>query len=171
MSIEQKQICYSPYPPTDYSVRGGKYWAGYGARTPVNSDLAVWNLLWLSEPSVDSLLVWHPDDVMSAPLDSPILQAAIRTADENFGTQPVRQSVTSLLPSRFWQQLAAAPKLARALSLHKLLGAEWFRRVEARAAAYRGVLEHNGKVLQVNFSRPVTRLSDGPKLNAAVVEL
>ena len=168
--MNNKEFCYSPHPASKYCVQGGDYCGGYGVRSVVRNDLAVWNLLWLSDPTVDRLLTWHPDDVMNAPLDSPILQASIRTADENLGAQPVRRLVTTLLPSKFVLALKADIKLARALSLYKMLGTEWMERVESRALDYRGVLESNGRVVQVNFGRsPATALFEGTTLTAEVL--
>lgn len=96
----------------------------------------------------------------------------METADQVLGAHTVRTLVTYLLPVKFCERLRLDPKLIKTLNLHKLLGAAWLPAMERRAADYRGVLESNGRVVQVNFSkRPATNLQVGPKLNAAILTL
>ncbi len=158
-AIEQKEICYSPWPPTDYAVSNGEIKSGYGARAQLTGDLAIWNLLWISGAEVDDMLTWPPEHVMHAPLCTPLSRACMETAEQLLGTEPIRKLVTPLPPVHLGAPRKKKKRLTKPLSLHKLLGAEWFRRVEKRAAEYRGTVASNGKVLQVSFARRPRKLS------------
>jgi hypothetical protein len=159
---------YSPRPVGDYAVQGRSGKLGYGMRECVAGDLAVWNLLWLSDPLVDLLLTWPPELADSAPLDSPLLQACIATAGESLGSAAMRDLVTELLPGAFAMRVTSEAKAARKLSLYKLLGVRWLRGLEVRAAIYRSRLESDGTVLHLH---PATNLDAGPKLGAVALGL
>lgn len=154
---------YSPYPPVDYSrkdAEGVRF--GIGAEMQSLNRRALWNLYWLSDPNVDSLLA---DDVTwsAAPaVDYELLEACGGSLNQRIADETVGSLVMSL-PAREFVRTVHMNDHAH-LKPFALRGAAWLHTISQRAAGMiRGRAMVIDGVVWANFGRKESKTkSAGP---------
>lgn len=169
-------IRYSPHPPEMYSRADtdGRY--GIGLEFAGGQFQEWWNLYWLSEPSVDALLLSLDEWIAAKPCHPEMPAATAEALNQKLGGVPLSTLLT--LPAHiFAQRLKASPH--KHLKPYKLAGDAWVGWVLERAAlaqpvedeqaaaakiaAPRRTVIREGNVLRVNFaiSDMLRRKSEG----------
>lgn len=123
---------YSPHPPAAYvrEDKDGKF--GIGLEFVDERFAEWWNLYWLSEPSVDALLLPLDEWVASKPLHPELPTVTADALYQQLGGVPL-QVLLSRPADVFVQRLRASPHTH--LAPYKLLGAAWVDTVVARGLA------------------------------------
>lgn len=139
MISTEEGICYSPYPRSAYMREtDGVPW-GITSFFDRPEDLQMWNIMWLSLPSLDDYLAEPPDranwDAISKGLDTFLMGMLLRALydDEDrgdFGDPPIREML-KLPPLEFMRQLRKRPY--RTLSAYIEYGEVWMNTMQKRA--------------------------------------
>lgn len=150
---------YSPEPRQAYAKLYNGHLIGLGTHTEVQRDHAVWNLLWLSDPTLDQLLAWPDEKIGAMPLSSPWLAPCIATVGQKLAENSVGVLLRSLSAPSFVERVKEEEH--GHLEVVKRGGAAWLRIAEQRSRGAREMERAVGNVRFIDFRK------DGKKSMAA----
>lgn len=148
---------YSPESPQAYAKLYNGHLIGLGTHGAVRRDHAVWNLLWLSDPSLDNILTWPDDKVGSMPLLSPWLEPCVATVAQRLGENSVGVLLRSLSAPAFVDRVAQHEHSH--LEVVRRGGVNWLRVAKLRSKIAREMERIEGNVCFIDFrqnKKPVT---------------
>jgi hypothetical protein len=157
---------YSPEPRQAYAKLYNGHLIGLGMQREVQQDYALWNLLWLSDPSLDKLLTWPDDKIEAMPLSSPWLATCVATVGQKLGENPVSVLLRSLSAPTFVERVKNAEHAH--FEVVKRGGAAWLRIAELRSRGAREMERVVGNVQFVDFRKEGKR-PPAADINSAVI--
>lgn len=149
---------WSPEPKEAYTVLYDGHHVGIGMNPAVDLP-GVWNILWLSAPSLDTLLNWQgepgefPTDLKGLPgVVGMSFQLFNESSLETIGALALRTT-----PRQFIAALGGLPEQQRSeLIMLRLYGPGWWQIIEERARSWTAGGQR-GKVLSADFSKKQQR--------------
>lgn len=146
---------WSPHPRESYAVDVDGTRAGLGLH-PAFEDVGIWNLFWLSSPSIDQLITWdkEPDTV---PVYVPSIAYAIGTGEQYLGGQLIKELTKQLTAAEFLRFVENSD-YSKLIMSRMISPTEWF-----------GIM--NGKVdaLHVIELEAIKLKNTRPRLKAVVL--
>jgi len=142
---------YSPEPRRAYAKLYNGHLIGLGTQREVQQDHAVWNLLWLSDPTLDKLLAWPDEKIGAMPLSSPWLASCIATVGQKLGENSVGVLLRSLSAPTFVERVKNTEHAH--FEVVKRGGAAWLRIAELRSRGAREMERVVGNVRFIDFRK------------------
>ncbi len=136
-------------------------------------SFALWNLIWLSFPSIDSLLDHeHPKNafvITETVFD--LISALRKTLMQKCSGKTIKTLLRQLNPIELTEHISLSRH--NHLEIYKALGPSWIATINTRAKQYRGEQSRNNGVIFANFRQKIAgkRSAAHPKCNCHMCEM